>query len=255
MIKAILHLFKIHRKVIFGNSPVIVQHMLRKTPKTLNAVDMILASVGKCFAVVQVVVLAEAMERIVTPKRIRVIHRALSGMFSDMRHQFLCGYLFNHFGIYPTVSLQKPQQNAFSGRSSTSLTLSSSSKVRFVNLNLAFQFTSFQFSHMIDCFTQLLVYSADRLIIRAKIACYSVRRLLLVEAGDNADFLSQLFEGLLFSTGHMLTPHIPAPRPIYLERTAENALSAPQKVGRTVKTIVSTSNHMGILVPAGYFSH
>ena len=255
MIKAVLHFFKIHWKVIFGNAAVIVQHMLCKTPKTLNAVNMILASVGKRLAVVQFVVLAEAMQRVVTAKSIGVIHRALSGMFSDMRHQFFCGYLLHYFGIYSSVPLQKAQYNAFSCRTSTALALPSASEVRLVNLNLALQFACFQLCNMVNRFTKLLIYSADRLIIRTKVACYSVRRLLLVEAGDNADFLSQLFERLLFSTGLMLTPHISSSGSAYLERTAKNALSTPQKVGCTVKTIVSTSNHMGILVPAGYFSH
>jgi len=48
--------------------------MLRKTPKTLNAVNVILASVSKRFAMLQLVVLAEATERVVTAKSIRVIH-------------------------------------------------------------------------------------------------------------------------------------------------------------------------------------
>ena len=44
MIESALHLLKIHRKMIFGNSSVIVQDMLRKTPKPLNAVDMVFAA-------------------------------------------------------------------------------------------------------------------------------------------------------------------------------------------------------------------
>jgi hypothetical protein len=255
MIKPVLHLFKIHRKVIFGNPSVIVQHMLRKTPKPLNAVNMILASIGKRFAVVQLVVFAEAVQGVVTAKSVCVVHRAFSGMLSDMSHQFFCGYLFNYLGIYSSVTLQKAQYNAFSCCSSSALALSSSAEVCLINLNLAFQFARFKFRNMVDCLAQLLVYSADRLIVRANVACYSVRRLLLVEAGDDADFLSQLFERLLFSTGRMFASHISSSGSAYLERTAENALSAPQKVGCTVKTIVSTSNHMGILVPAGYFSH
>ena len=108
---------------------------------------------------------------------------------------------------------------------------------------------------MVDGLAQLLVHSAHRLIVHAHIACYAIRRLLLIEARNDADLFPKLFQGLLFSTGLVLAPHIPAFRPIHLERTAKNTLSAPQKVGCTVKTIVSTSNHMGILAPVGYFSH
>ena len=44
MIEPILHLLKIHRKMILGNTPIIVQDMLRKTPKAFNAVTVILGS-------------------------------------------------------------------------------------------------------------------------------------------------------------------------------------------------------------------
>ena len=229
--------------------------MLRETPKTFDTVDVIPAPVGKRFAVVKFVMLAEAMERVVASEGIRVVDRALSGMLFDMRHQFLGGYLLHYFGVHPAVTLQKAQYNAFPGRSSSSLPLPPASEVRFVNLNLAFQFARLQFGHMVYRFTKLLIYSTHRLVVRAEVACHAIRRLLLIETRNDAYFLPQLFERLLFSTGHVLTPHISAFRPTYLERTAKNALSASQKVGRTVKTIVSTSNHMGILVPAGYFSH
>ncbi len=58
MIESVLHLFKIQRKVIFGNPSVIIQDMFPKTPKPFDAVNMIFAFASKCFAVVQPVVLA-----------------------------------------------------------------------------------------------------------------------------------------------------------------------------------------------------
>jgi len=41
MVKSILHLFKIHRKVIFGNPSIIVQNVFDKRPESLNAVNVI----------------------------------------------------------------------------------------------------------------------------------------------------------------------------------------------------------------------
>src|SRR3989344_710593 len=175
MIKSVFNLFKIHRKVIFGNAAVIVQHMLRKTPKSLNAVDMILASVGKRLAVVQSVMLPESVQRVVTAKGVRVIHRALSGMLSDMAHQFLGGYLLHYFGVHPAVTLQKAQYNTFSGRSTPTLAFPSPTEVRLVNLNLAFQPARFQFRHMVDCLTKLLVHSAHRLVISSQITRHAIR--------------------------------------------------------------------------------
>ena len=49
MIESILHLLKIHRKMILGNPAVIVQDMLGVAPETLNAVDMIVILVGERF--------------------------------------------------------------------------------------------------------------------------------------------------------------------------------------------------------------
>ena len=41
MVETVLDFLKIHRKVIFGNPPVIVQYVLSKAPKTLDTVNVI----------------------------------------------------------------------------------------------------------------------------------------------------------------------------------------------------------------------
>ena len=114
MIESVLHLFKIHRKVIFGNTPIIVQNMLRITPKPFDAVDVVLAAVRKRFAVVQPVVFAPAPQGVVAPERISVVHRSFSGMFPDVRHELGSRYLLNYFGVYPPIAFQEAQNNAFS---------------------------------------------------------------------------------------------------------------------------------------------
>jgi len=40
MVEAILHLLKIHREMVFGNSSVIVQNMFGKTPKSFSYVEI-----------------------------------------------------------------------------------------------------------------------------------------------------------------------------------------------------------------------
>jgi len=64
VIESVVHFFKVHREMIFGNTAIIVQNMLRKTPKTFNAVDVILALIRECLAVVQAVVFAPAFQRV-----------------------------------------------------------------------------------------------------------------------------------------------------------------------------------------------
>ena len=59
MVESVLYFFKIHRKVIFGNTPVIVQDMLGITPKSLNAVDVVFGFlVDHVFGMIDRVVLA-----------------------------------------------------------------------------------------------------------------------------------------------------------------------------------------------------
>ena len=114
MIKSIFHFFKIHWKVIFGNTAVIVQDMLGVTPKPFNAVNVVFAPVSKCLTMVQSVMFAPSFERVVASERISVVHRSLSGMLPDMCHQFIGRYLLNNLGVNLTITLQKPKNNAFS---------------------------------------------------------------------------------------------------------------------------------------------
>ena len=255
MVESILHFFKIHRKVIFGNPAVIVQHMLRIAPKTLNAVDMVLAAIGERFAVVQPVVFAQAFQGVVTAEGVGVVDRSFSRMLSDVGHELIGGHPFNHLGVYPSVALQKAEYNAFSSRASAALAFAPAAKVRLVNLDFSFEFARLKFGNVVDRFAQMLVYAAHCLIIHAKIRGYAIRGLLLVKAGDDANLFAQTSERLLLSTALPETFHISAFRLANPERTAENALSAPQKVGRTVENVVSGSNHKGILPPRGYETH
>ena len=63
MIESVLHLFKIHRKMKFGNASIIVQHMLGKTPKALDTVNVILGSfVDHVFVVLNGVMLAQTFQ-------------------------------------------------------------------------------------------------------------------------------------------------------------------------------------------------
>ena len=255
MVKTILHFFKIHRKMIFGNPSIIIQDMFGVTPKPFNAVDVVLAAIGKGFAMIQPMVLSQPFQGIVTAESVRAIDRPLSRMLPDVRHQFIGGYSFHDFRVNPPVALQKTEYNAFSGRSSSAPAFAPAAEICLVDFNLALKFAGLKLGHMIDRFTQTLVDAARHLVIKTEIACHAIGRLLLIEAGDYANFFAQTFERFLFSTGRAPAFYVAALSFTNLKRTAENALSAPQKVGRTVKNIVLPSNHKGILTPRGYETH
>jgi len=229
--------------------------MLCKTPKSFNAVDMILAAIRECLAVIQAVMFAQPFQGVVAAEGIGVVDRSFPGMRSDVGHELVGRHSFHNLGVNPAIALQKPEYNAFPGCPSSAPTLPPTAEIRFINLNLSFQFARFKFRHMIDCLTHTLIDARNCLIVNAQICGNPVRRLLLVETDEDGNLSAQLFQRLLFSTGRMPTSNIAAPRSVYLERTAENTLSTPQKVGRTVENVVSSSNHKGILPPRGYDSH
>ena len=256
MVESVLHFFKIHRKVIFGNPAVIVQNMFGKTPKALNAINMILGFfVDHCFGVVDGMVLAQPLQRIVAPKSIRVIDRSFSRFLSDDGHELFFGDVLDHSGIDLAISLQQAKYDVFTGRSSSALALPPAAKVALVHLHLAVQFATLKFSHMVNRFTQTLVDAGNRLIIEAKVMRKSVRRLLLVEALHNGDLSSYALQGLLFSTWLVPTPYIPARGLHHLERTTEYTLFAPQKVGRAPENVLFACNHKDIVAPRGYETH
>ena len=253
MIKTILHLFKIHRKMIFGNPSIIVHDMLGITPKSLNAIDVIMAAMSKGAAVIKAMMFAPTFKRVVAPKSISLIHRSLTSMLLDMGHQLIGRHALNDLGVYPAITLQKPKYNAFTRRPSSTLAFAAAAKVGFVNFNLALKLARFKFSHMIDCFSQTMIHSGYRLIVKANINGQTIGGLKLIEAGDNGDLLSQLLKRFLFLTVGAF--YISTPCPVNFERTAENTLSTSQKVGRTVENVLLTSNHKGILTPRGYECH
>jgi hypothetical protein len=249
MIKSILHLSKIHRKVVLGNAPIIVQNMFRKTPKTFDAVDVIFGTfVDEVFSMLHRMMLAQAFERIVAPEFVGKVHRSLSRFFPDDGHEVFRRDAFHDPRIDPSVALQKAQNDVFAFRSSSSLALSFAAEIAFVKFDLARHFLSLQFGDVIDRLSHFLVHASHRLIVEAEIACHSICRLLLVEPFDDRYFSSQLFQRLLFSTSFVAAADISPLRPMHLERSAKNALSTPLKVGRT------TENRISFLVPYGYFN-
>ena len=225
------------------------------TPKSLNAVDMILAFVSKSFAVIQAMMFTQSLQGIVAPKGVRIVNRSFARMFSDMRHELISCHPFHYLRVDPTIALQKPENDAFASRPSSPLALAPTTEVGLVNLNLAFQSARFQLGHMVDRFTQMLVDTAHHLIVKAKIVRHTIRRLLLVKAGDDANLLPQTLERFLPLTAGALAFHIASLSFTDTKRTAENTLSPSQKVGRTVENVLLSLSHKGILTPHGYETH
>ena len=69
----------------------------------------------------------------------------------------------------------------------------------------------------------------------------TVGRLQLIKSLNDRDLAARSGEALGLDAVTAL--NIPADRAHHLERTAKNALATPQKIGRTVKSIVFSSRH------------
>lgn len=256
VVESILHFLKIHRKVIFGNSPVVVEDMLGKAPESLDAVDVVLGSpIHQGLAVAHRMVLAQSLEGVVAPEGVRVVDRTLPSLLSDNGHQLLLAHMLHNPRIDHAIALQQAKYNVFALCSSSSLSLASAAKVGLVHLHLAIEFASLKLGHVVDGLAQSLIEAGNRLVITAKIMGKTVRRLLLVESLDDANLGAYLPQRLLFSTALVSASDVASRGLAYLKRAAEYALSTFQKVGRTTENVLSSLCHMGILTPHGYVSH
>jgi len=226
MIETVLNLLKIHRKVIFGNPSVIVQDMLGIAPESLDAVDVVLPMlVGECLGVIEPMVLAESLQRIVAPEGVSVIHRSLPGMLPYVSHELISSYPFHHLRVDPAITLQQAEYNAFACRTSSTLALASAAEVGLINLDLSLELACFKLSDVVDGFPQFVVDSGNGLVVHAQVSGKPIGWLKLVEACEDADLLTEERKRLLSLAA--MTLHISAPRLGELERTAEDTLPTP----------------------------
>ena len=253
MIESVLHLFKIHRKMIFGNASVVVQNMLRKTPEPLNAVNVIPgSSVYQRLFMRDGMVLAESLEGVVASEGVGVVDRTLSGFLSDNGHKFFFSHMLHDSRVHFAVALQKAKYNVLSARTSSTLALAPDSKVALVHFYFSVQFAALKLRNMVNRFSEFLVDTGNGLVVGAKVVREAVGRLLLVEPLHDGNFHSDALQRLLFFTGLVPAPDVPPTGSRHLERTAKNTLLTPRKVSRATENVLPYLCHMDILLPYGY---
>ncbi len=242
--------------MILGNAAIVIQDMLRKAPKPLNAVNVIFRFlVDHALRVIDLVMLSPALQRIVALELVRVVDRPFPRFLFDNSHELLSRDPLDHPRVDPPIALQKAKNDAFALCSSSALSFSPAAKVALIHFNLARELAALKLRYMVDRFTQALVDARHRLVITSKIVSELVRRLLLIEALQDPKLSSQLCERLLFAAALVPAANVTATGPGCLERTAENALPPSQKVGRTTENVLLPICHMDILTPYGYDYH
>jgi hypothetical protein len=187
---------------------------------------------------------------LIAPKGIGVIDRPLSGLGFDMSHEFFGTHGLNDFGIDTRFPLQEPKDDAFPCGRSASFALPFDSKVGFIQLDLAFELSALQFSQMIQGFSHSLIDPRDHFDIHSQILGQPIAGLQLIEPLENRDLPTQPTQTFTLST--QLAFHIASTGVQDLEGTTENTLASAQKVGRTTKNGVSSSNHAPFLAHIGY---
>jgi len=127
---------------------IVVQLVLSKRPESFNAIDVILALVRKGLGMIETMILAPALQRVVTPEGVGVIDRAFPCFLADDLEQCLGRDIGNDRGVHPPVALQEPENNAFPRRASTPLSFPSAAEVRFINFDLPLESGAFDLAKM-----------------------------------------------------------------------------------------------------------
>ena len=105
---------------------------------------------------------------------------------------------------------------------------------------------------MVERLPQVLVNAGDDLDINAQVSRQAVGRHLLVEAFDDLDLTPEFSQALLARAP--LALDIAPGRLMHFEGATEDALYAPQEVGRATEMARSSCNHAQLAYVAGYFS-
>ena len=233
------------------NTSVVVQNMFSITPKTLNAINVVLGSlIDKFLGVIDHQMLTKALQRLITAKGIRIVNRALAGVVLNMGHEGPRRDRLHDLGIDPAIALQQAKDNAFASRTSASLTLPNAPKVRLIHLNLTRELGAFEFCRMKEHHPQPLVHPSDGLGIQAQITGQAVRWLLLIKTLQDGNLTAQLSKAFLLAAEHAF--NIATRGFNRLKRTTKNTLATIQKVGRTTKNRMSPNNHQYLQGYNGY---
>src|SRR5271157_4038353 len=158
--------------------------MFSKRPKAFDTIYMIFRF-GKFLSMANGMMFSKSFQGAITTKGVSEVDRSFLGMLSNMLHQFIGRDRINNFGIDPSIALQKPKNDAFSSCTASSFAFATTTKIRFVQFYLSFEFSSFELAHMINCFSNSLIHACDCFIVYTKVTCQSIRRLLLIKTKND----------------------------------------------------------------------
>ena len=163
-----------------------------------------------------------------------------------MTHQFLRRDRLDDFRVDPPIALQKAKNNTFPRRAASAPAFSVTTEVGLVEFALTLHSPGFELGQVKERFAQPLVDAADDLHVDTDSLGEPV------EALEYLDRTLQPREVLRSSAFGAAALHVTARNAHHLERTAENALMTPQKVGRTTEITLFPCNHRQLSYACGY---
>ena len=95
------------------NTSVVVQNMFSITPKTLNAVNVVLGSfIDKLLGVINYQMFTKALQRLIAPKGVRIVDRTLTGMVLNMSQKGLRRDRLHYLALVSRADPAIPLQQA-----------------------------------------------------------------------------------------------------------------------------------------------
>lgn len=137
-------------------------------------------------------------QRTITSEGIGDLNRSLLSMLDDVFHQFISCDRINNLGVNASIAFRQGKNNAFSSCSTSPFPFTAAAKIRFVQFDFSFEFSRFQFTHVINRFSKFLIHSCYRLIIYTEITCQTIRRLLLIKPSYNFQLSAKKFHPFCF---------------------------------------------------------
>src|SRR5215213_829120 len=201
---------------------------------------------------IDLMMFAISLQRLITTKAIGVIDRAFPGLLFDVLHQVLCTNALDNFRIDMPFALQKPENKALSSSPSSTLTFALSPEVSLVKFDFAAKTTGLKLGSVIQTLSQMLIDARDRLLIQLQVSRQPISWHLLIKAFDDFKLSAQLRKRFLSLAARAL--NVTSSRAIDFERAAIDTLSTSGKVGRTTEMARFDCNHWHLAYASGYFS-
>src|SRR5689334_18981733 len=105
---------------------------------------------------IDLMMLAISLQRLITAKAVGVIDRALPGLLFDMLHQVTSAHSFNNTSVNMAFSFKKPENKALSSSTTTTLAFALSAEVSLVEFDLSAKPPGLKLSRVVETFSQML---------------------------------------------------------------------------------------------------